>query len=190
MEVALLLLGTRLQVPLPKTLTDKVELAPFCTLESCTQKNSTSQHTSLGPISQTREIVCAPICTLKNCTFVIFWNICNYETNLLFIQNRKQGIHFFSTLWAIFCWKLSLSYVAPFLFLFVLEFWTNHVLRDVAHKRKLQFPRNLELLLSVWALWDRPWIGNTFHCWYNYPFHDLGIFQNTKWCMIRPWGRL
>ena len=43
-------------------------------------------------------------------------------------------------------------------------------------KRKLQFPRNLELLLSVWALWDRPWIGNTFHCWYNYPFHDLGIF--------------
>jgi len=28
-------------------------------------------------------------------------------------------------------------------------------------------------VLSVWALWDRPWVGNTFHCWYNYPFHQL-----------------
>ena len=74
MEVALLLLGTRLQVPSPKTLTDKVELAPFCTLESCTQKNSTSQHTSSGPISKTivlvlREDVLAPICTLKKLYF-------------------------------------------------------------------------------------------------------------------------
>ena len=31
-----------------------------------------------------------------------------------------------------------------------------------------------ELFFSVWALWDRPWVGNTFHCWYNYPFHQLG----------------
>ena len=72
MEVALLLLGTRLQVPFPKTLTDKVELAPFCTLESCTQKNS--QHASSGPILKTivlvlREDVLAPICTLKKLYF-------------------------------------------------------------------------------------------------------------------------
>ena len=37
------------------------------------------------------------------------------------------------------------------------------------------FDSNLsELFPSVWALWDRPWVGNTFHCWYNYPFHQLG----------------
>ena len=25
------------------------------------------------------------------------------------------------------------------------------------------------------ALWDRPWVWNTAHCWYNYPFHPLGM---------------
>ena len=24
------------------------------------------------------------------------------------------------------------------------------------------------------ALWDRAWVWNTAHCWYNYPFHPLG----------------
>jgi len=27
--------------------------------------------------------------------------------------------------------------------------------------------------LSVWSLWDRPWVWNTLHCWYDYPFHPL-----------------
>ena len=30
-------------------------------------------------------------------------------------------------------------------------------------------------LYSVGALWDRPWVWNTAHCWYNYPFHPLGM---------------
>ena len=102
------------------------------------------------------------------------------EVALLLLGTCPQvGLALFCTLDKFYL-SLSLSYVAHFLFLFVLESWINHVPLDVAHKQKLQFPRKLELLLSVWALWDRPWIGNTFHCWYNYPFHDLGIFQNTK----------
>jgi len=28
-------------------------------------------------------------------------------------------------------------------------------------------------VVSVGALWDRPWVWNTAHCWYNYPFHPL-----------------
>lgn len=27
--------------------------------------------------------------------------------------------------------------------------------------------------LSIWSLWDRPWVWNTLHCWYDYPFHAL-----------------
>ena len=132
MEVALLLLGTRLQVPFPKTLTDKVELAPFCTLESCTQKNSTSQHTSLGPISQTREIVCAPICTLKNCTLLYFEIFATmkqiYFLSKIGSRESIPAVHYES-----FFGKLSLSYVAHLLF-FVLESWINHIPLDVAHK--------------------------------------------------------
>ena len=29
-------------------------------------------------------------------------------------------------------------------------------------------------IFSVGTLWDRPWVWNTAHCWYNYPFHPLG----------------
>lgn len=28
-------------------------------------------------------------------------------------------------------------------------------------------------VVSVWTLWDKPWVWDTVHCWYNYPFHSL-----------------
>ena len=42
---------------------------------------------------------------------------------------------------------------------------------------------------SVWSLWDRPWLWNTLHCWYNYPFHPLGELVRAKqpastFCML------
>jgi hypothetical protein len=27
--------------------------------------------------------------------------------------------------------------------------------------------------LSAWALWEKPWVWNTFYCWYGYPFHPV-----------------
>ena len=27
---------------------------------------------------------------------------------------------------------------------------------------------------SLWALGDKPWVWNTFECWYGYPNHDIG----------------
>ena len=149
MEVALLLLGTRLQVPSPKKLLKKVPLHSIL-FKALLKKFYFSAHVLRSHFPDKRNCMCSNMYS-KKLYFVIFWNICDYETNLLFIQNRKQGIHFFSTLWTVFCWKLSLSYVAPFLFLFVLEFWTNHVLLDVAHKRNF----NLKETLSFPSVFGR-----------------------------------
>ena len=27
---------------------------------------------------------------------------------------------------------------------------------------------------SVLVLYDKPWVWNTFYCWYGYPFHSVG----------------
>ena len=29
-------------------------------------------------------------------------------------------------------------------------------------------------MVSVWVMWSKPWVWNTFYCWYNYPFHPVG----------------
>jgi len=26
---------------------------------------------------------------------------------------------------------------------------------------------------GVYFIWDKPWVWNTAHCWYNYPFHEI-----------------
>ena len=31
-------------------------------------------------------------------------------------------------------------------------------------------------MLSVLALWNKPWVWNTFYCWYGYPFHAIGKY--------------
>merc|ERR1739838_694179 len=33
-------------------------------------------------------------------------------------------------------------------------------------------------ILSVWALIGKPWVWNTFYCWYGYPFHAI---DNDVW---------
>ena len=46
--------------------------------------------------------------------------------------------------------------------------WSGEKTRHIKYHSKFE-------PCSVVAFWDRPWVWNTAHCWYNYPFHPLGL---------------
>lgn len=35
------------------------------------------------------------------------------------------------------------------------------------------------LTYGVWCLWDKPWLWDIRHCWYDYPFHPM---PGDIWC--------
>jgi len=45
-------------------------------------------------------------------------------------------------------------------------------------------------MVSVVVMWNKPWVWNTYYCWYNYPFHvvDPAVWWHYMWELAFYWS--